>query len=458
MDFFDLKLGYSCNCDCIHCFISKRKGKDLSFSEIKNIVDKLHPGTSITVTGGEPTIRADIIEILQYLYKSGFRVFLQTNGLKLADKDFTRKIVPYLHAVLYTFHSYIPEVHNKIYNSHYDTFNDSVQGLINISQYDIELETQTVISKYNIGHLLDTCNYIQKIAPRAIMKITYPHTVGAAANKELVPTYSEIKEPIQQVLKKWHYKIFTTYIPLCYIYPYHDLRAGINNHDEYGDTINIDAGIDNTVKDDVFFNEGIIHSYVDMIKKNKTKSIECNSCVFYNRCLGIWKDYERLFGRLDVNPIKEIDSSLIDSLDVAKKVRIHSLQKIIIPDGFVTAELILDNDNIKDIVSIYESLLVYDNIVKFHIVHTNNQLSLAQLMNEFSKYEVLETLAGKIRHIMPVFYNIPHCVFGSFNTFVKNDNLEDIKYHFEECQECIVKDFCNGIFYTEENNNLKAIK
>ena len=99
----DIKLGYSCNDDCIHCVVSRlrkeaiKKNKlDLNFEEYKKEIDNLKKEnfTEITVTGGEPTIRNDFIKIIEYIKKNNFKIDLQTNGRRLSDFNFLKKYTP----------------------------------------------------------------------------------------------------------------------------------------------------------------------------------------------------------------------------------------------------------------------------------------------------------------------------------------------------------------------------
>ena len=53
-----------------------------------------HGKDAVDFTGGEPTIRRDIFEIISYAKEIGFKkICLITNGQRLADKEFAKKIV-----------------------------------------------------------------------------------------------------------------------------------------------------------------------------------------------------------------------------------------------------------------------------------------------------------------------------------------------------------------------------
>jgi MoaA/NifB/PqqE/SkfB family radical SAM enzyme len=65
---------------------------DLSIDEIKSVLRKVGKGKRIVLMGGEPTIREDLPEIIKLIRKSGNYPILYTNGLKLADISYVKKL------------------------------------------------------------------------------------------------------------------------------------------------------------------------------------------------------------------------------------------------------------------------------------------------------------------------------------------------------------------------------
>lgn len=90
-----------CNLKCAHCCISANEyivEDNFSTSEMFNIADKiieLNP-YSITISGGEPLVREDVYEILQYLSsKYNGIIILMSNGI-LIDESTVCQITPYV--------------------------------------------------------------------------------------------------------------------------------------------------------------------------------------------------------------------------------------------------------------------------------------------------------------------------------------------------------------------------
>jgi len=85
-----------CNQNCPICYLKfnnylNRKDLDMSSGQIKKIVKKYH-SREIILLGGEPTIREDLPEIIKIIKKSGNNPAICTNGLKLGDKNYVKKL------------------------------------------------------------------------------------------------------------------------------------------------------------------------------------------------------------------------------------------------------------------------------------------------------------------------------------------------------------------------------
>ncbi len=101
---FDLEITARCNNNCRHCYINlpvsdqEAKNKELSFSQIKNIVDQAVDLGALwcLITGGEPLLREDFFDIYLYLKKKGLLISVFTNAALITEKFnlFFRKYPP----------------------------------------------------------------------------------------------------------------------------------------------------------------------------------------------------------------------------------------------------------------------------------------------------------------------------------------------------------------------------
>jgi len=293
MGYFDLKVGFTCNNNCVHCVITDKKDtKDLTTEEIKAIIRSVPRGDTVGFTGGEATIRADFLQLIQYAKETGHQVSLQTNGARFADWDFAQQAAKYLDGVLIAIHSHLPDVHTSIVRVP-SMYEQTIQGFKNLLKLRVDVATQTVISKLNIPYLLETYDFIQSLAPGIAMNLTYPHPNGNAYHNAdvVVPRYTEIKSVIHSILAKYASLIRTEAIPMCYLFPYQNEVA--YNFDEHI-VEEHRAGIDPANTNNQYFDQnGITQDYSLSMISEKRKGPRCAQCVFNNRCAGYGKSTSR---------------------------------------------------------------------------------------------------------------------------------------------------------------------
>ena len=89
--FVVISLTNRCNLQCKHCAQPKEFEGELSTKEWKEIISDLKKTGvfGVVITGGEPLVRTDILEILHYAVDVGLEVHLKTNGT-LIDRNFAR--------------------------------------------------------------------------------------------------------------------------------------------------------------------------------------------------------------------------------------------------------------------------------------------------------------------------------------------------------------------------------
>ena len=94
------EITYGCNLACIHCLSSsgRRDPNELSTAEAMAVVDELHDMQVfyVNIGGGEPTIRSDFYDLVEYCVSRGVGVKFSTNGStltpgrakRLSDSDY----------------------------------------------------------------------------------------------------------------------------------------------------------------------------------------------------------------------------------------------------------------------------------------------------------------------------------------------------------------------------------
>ena len=297
---FDLKLGFKCNNNCLHCVVAnKRNTIDLTNEELYNIIKNIPEEHDpwVQITGGEPSIYKNLPYILELCKKQNLKTIIQTNGTGFSDLNFLKTCAPYIDDIHIAIHSCYPEIHDSIVGTT-GMWEKTMQGLDNIISENLCFTTQTVLSKRNIDSLYDTFSFIQSKKPGTYMSMTYPHLNGnALKNIESVSfRYIDKKDIIQKVLKKYHKLIFSESIPYCHLHPYahkvESLERDIyNNYPKIG--IDCADGKD------------LIKNYNALYIEQHVKIPSCKECVYDPVCIGVWKEYvEYHKDELDLYPIK----------------------------------------------------------------------------------------------------------------------------------------------------------
>src|SRR5512143_646212 len=131
----DLALTYRCNNNCAHCYNARpRQHPELSTGQWKHILDRLWEIgiPHIVFTGGEPTLRPDLPELIAHAEKNGQITGINTNGRRLKDRDFVQSLVDAgLDHVQITLESNEPAIHDEMVHGK-GAWADTIAGLKNV--------------------------------------------------------------------------------------------------------------------------------------------------------------------------------------------------------------------------------------------------------------------------------------------------------------------------------------
>jgi len=83
---------HRCNMECANCYIPNRDIPDMDIAKLEACISKFPNRTEVRLIGAEPTVRKDLPEIIKMIRRVGHRPMLNTNGLKLANEDYVRRL------------------------------------------------------------------------------------------------------------------------------------------------------------------------------------------------------------------------------------------------------------------------------------------------------------------------------------------------------------------------------
>lgn len=151
-----------CNYNCKYCiFNSNSNLKELTLKECKKVIDELleNDFNYIKFTGGEPFIRSDFIDILEYA-NNKIQFDISTNASLINDEHIKRLKnlnINFLHISI----DGLEAEHDFIRG--YNTFKKTLDGLERLKHIDKYIRIGTVLYKYNQDKIKEIVQMIEEI-------------------------------------------------------------------------------------------------------------------------------------------------------------------------------------------------------------------------------------------------------------------------------------------------------
>lgn len=205
----EIALTYRCNNACRFCYAYSpyRDTGEMTTEEVKRVIDIIVDDAkvpSLSFTGGEPTLREDLFELIAYGREKGLRVNLITNGRRCGSKDFVQKLVDAgLNSAQVSIEGPDSETHDYIVGAP-GAFDQMVQGVKNLRETDIYTHCNTTICKPNVDRLEDLVDFLADELELSYFSMNMVIYTGTAAKlrDDLQVKYSEIEEIVKRVKRR----------------------------------------------------------------------------------------------------------------------------------------------------------------------------------------------------------------------------------------------------------------
>lgn len=213
-----VSLTYHCNSRCKTCNVWKKKVNEFSLDEFENTFKNLGEQPYwFTLSGGEPFLRKDIVEICLSAYnncKPGI-INIPTNGI-LYDKipDKVQEIIENCedaHIIINLSLDGIEEQHNNIrcVKDNYEKAMRTYRALRQLEFPNFELGIHTVISRFNVSEVPNIYNHLKALQPDSyITEIAEERveldTIGTSITPDL-EDYSKTIDFLADELKKQNF-------------------------------------------------------------------------------------------------------------------------------------------------------------------------------------------------------------------------------------------------------------
>ncbi len=302
----------TCNAKCKHCGSSAEKKQydgELTTEEIKSAFKQIACDMDaskilINVTGGEPLVRKDLCEVMEYATNElGFHWGMTTNGILLTEENIEKLRKANMETISISIDG-IEETHNKfrgVPNS-YQTIINNIKKLKKAG-YVKHIQVTTVFHKENINQMEELYQIMLELGLDSWRLVSMDPIGRANENDNLLLNGKEIKQLLDFIKsKKKDRRLELTYgcpgflgleyekeVRKQYFY----CRTGINvasilyNGDLFvcPNVPRIKSLIQGNIKTDNF-KDIWNNKYKEFRTKDRTKCDKCEKCEYWDYCLG----------------------------------------------------------------------------------------------------------------------------------------------------------------------------
>ena len=195
----------TCNLKCKHCYAdsdNKKYQEELSTEEAKVLIDNLQEFRVPVVlfSGGEPLLRKDLFQLLQYAKQRNIRSTISTNGT-LIDKEIASKLkqcgVGYVGISL----DGIGEKHDKFRRTK-GSFDSALKGIRSCKEAGQKVGLRFTINKYNYNDLGDIFYLIKE---ERINRVCFYHLVYSGRGSSMINediSHKQAREAMDLIIEK----------------------------------------------------------------------------------------------------------------------------------------------------------------------------------------------------------------------------------------------------------------
>ncbi len=188
------KVTHKCNMRCSFCNVWMEKTADLPTKGILKILDNIGNSSIVVVSleGGDPLLRPDLMKILKHAYKKPFYLFFTTNG-SLLDKNPMKKYCKYIDFL----HISIDEGHNNL---------GLFERLEEFQNYGAPICVQIVVTKNTLDALESKVKKVYEADARTVIM----PAVYLSGTKNVYPKPNKFRDKILMLKNKYKNTIITT--------------------------------------------------------------------------------------------------------------------------------------------------------------------------------------------------------------------------------------------------------
>ncbi len=222
----EIALTYRCNLSCKFCYAGctctksdRNFSSEMSTAEVKQVLDAIRYDAevpSVSWTGGEPTLRSDLVELTAYATELGMRVNLITNGNNLTQELVDQLKNAGLRSAQVSLEGANAEIHDSLTQTP-GSYDRTLRGISLLKDAGLHVHTNTTINRINAPHLAEIVGLVKELGlKRLSMNMVIP--CGTAPDTGVTVLYSEMPELLDKLKRAaWEADVeFLWYSPTPY--------------------------------------------------------------------------------------------------------------------------------------------------------------------------------------------------------------------------------------------------
>jgi MoaA/NifB/PqqE/SkfB family radical SAM enzyme len=260
---------------------------------IKFLTDNLHAHDTILITGGEPTMHPEFLNIIRYIKESytDVKIDILTNAISFANASFTDSVASYIDAAHCSFYSFSERITSYL-TGNPKAYAGTCAGIRNIIDVGINHDIRTLINIRTTYRTLDrtTKTIYDLFEPPMLIYSGVDPCGGVEQHPGIMVTLSEAAPHLTNALDA-------------------ALQSGMEPHLMYYPICMVPARLRGRVRSDVcnraidaFFSECDIDTNPE--RYDNAYVGRCDHCAMKKNCTGAWRRYLSEQGHNELRPIE----------------------------------------------------------------------------------------------------------------------------------------------------------
>lgn len=304
-----IKVGYGCNNHCTFCHTLDVRDVEGAAREVHRKIERARAlgHTMVVLSGGEVTMRPELLAWASHTAALGMDFGLVTNGRMLAYRELVDRLIAHRLAYVYmSLHGGDARVHNLMVRA--DAFEQTYAAVKNLAGRGLDFTVNAVVTRHNLRHLRPIVDALLPY-PDVVLKFSMvqPKGGGEKLFDHLVPPVREVAERVREAIAYGQERVRARGaaggagdggaggglrfahdgIPLCLLPGLEDLYDDLKTH-RFATMVEVGEP-----------------DFFPVDDKNKTQTDKCRACALRGPCPGLYTGYLEAFGDGELAPVTD---------------------------------------------------------------------------------------------------------------------------------------------------------